>query len=743
MRVKAAGQAVVSTNPAENASRGFTVFKEDIAVPGTLVTFSTLNLPIGQNFVAVADTFNFAEDSSNNSLAVLDNDTIVAGSNAVLTLQSLGTPSRGGTVSIASDNRRVLYTPAANINGEETFTYTVRDQSGATATATVTVQLPAVNDNPVAVNDSLDTVKTTDRDVFIPVLTNDTLGPDTGETLTVSQVGTPSQAGTVRIGTGGNGVIYTPRSGFTGVETFTYTISDGNGGTASASVSVTVSPAVPPPTVVGESFTIDEDSAAAEFNLLSNDTPAQTGDSLSITNVQAPNGTATITSNGTRVSFAPRANFAGQERVVYTVRSSNGGLASGTVTFNVTGLNDAPDAVNDSFSPLSSSNQPLDVLANDPLVDSNDVYTITAVTQPESGKGRVEIGPNGKTLLYSAPSIDFKGTVTFTYTISDGTLSDTASVTLNVQNFLPRDVGIVLPDAFDSLPITVQLLSGSGSDGSGSNLTSIDASLFFSNSGARLVGVGPGDYLFSVPDLPFVTGGQSQVRVTSFANDTSSLSTVLNIGSREARYFDIRDFMGQNLKRGITSAIAADKQSAWVSGQGDWQNYKNVKVSLNTAGDQLTVRATNPSNANVQATLPVSDPKVVLRGREGEASLFQIQAHPSDLNFTAVTTTASTQSSSSSSTTSPALSSSASGEGEARSAVPFVSNKRNESVILDPAAVDKVIQQVKNPTRELGSSGITESTKQSRSIETPIRSASSATSSNPVSNGFRRGFRTR
>ena len=729
MRVKAAGQAVISTNPGENDSRGFTIFKEDTVVPSTLVSFGTLNLPIGQNFIAANDTFNFDEDSSNNSLAVLDNDTIVAGSNAVLTLQSLGTPSRGGTVSIASDSKRVIYTPAANINGQETFTYTVRDQTGATASATVTVQLRAVNDNPVAVNDSLGTVKTTDRDVFIPVLANDTLGPDTGETLTVTQVGTPNQGGTVRLATGGSGVIYNPRGGFTGNETFTYTITDGNGGTSTATVTVTVSPAVPPPTVVGESFTIIEDAAAAEFNVLSNDLPAQTGDTLSITDAKSSNGTATITSNGTRLTFAPKANFAGQELVVYTVRSSNGGLANGTATFTVTPVNDAPNAVDDSFSPLSSPNQSLDVLANDPLVDAGDVYTITAITQPETGKGTVQIGPNGKTLLYSAPSIDFSGPVVFTYTVSDGTLTDTASVTLNVQNFKPRDVEITYPPFFTDVPVTAELV------GAGSNSNAIPT--IPTDDGVKISNVGPGDYLFSIPDLPFISGGAQEVYVTSAFNDSSSITPAFQSGTRDARSVDIRDFMGQNLRRGITSAVAANKESAWIDGQGDWKNFKNIKVSLNTAGDQLTVRATNPSNQNVQATLPVSDPKVVMRGKEGDASLFRIQAHPSELTFTPSTSSPSTSANSTTNNTGT------SGEGEQGTAAPPVTTDRRESVSLNPALVDQVIQQVKAPQRMIASSNASDSSKRNESKALPSQSASAPVNSNPISNGFRSGFRTR
>jgi large repetitive protein len=699
LRVKATGQALISTNPAENASKGITIFKEDAIVPSSRVTFGSVTLPIGQNFVAVNDSFNFNEDSSNNSLPVLDNDTIVAGSGAVLTLQSVSTPSRGGTVSIASDNRRVIYTPAANINGSETFTYTVRDQTGASAVATVTVGLTAVNDNPVAVNDSLSTVKTTDVDVFIPVLTNDTLGPDTGETLIVTQVGTPSQGGTVRVATAGSGVVYTPRAGFTGNETFTYTISDGNGGTSTATVTATVSPAVPPPTVVGESFTISEDAAAADFNVLSNDTPPVSTDTLTITDAKSTDGTATITNNGTRLSFAPRANLAGQATVVYTVRSTNGGLANGTATFTVTAVNDAPDAVNDALAVLSSPNQSLNVLANDLTVDLGETLRVTAVTQPPTGQGTVSIGTDGRTILYTAPNTDFSGTVTFSYTLGDGSvLTDTASVTLTVSNFTPREVGIAIPLELQGLPLSVEVVPPNGS-----GATTVTTPLVFSSQGAKLSNVGPGEYRFRLADLPFLSGGDQTVVVNSAANDTSSLTTAFRVGTREARFIDIRDFMGQNLRRGLTAAVTPSTESVWNNGQGDWRNFSNIKVSLNSSGDQLTVRATNPSSQNVQATLPVSDSRVVMRGKEGNSSLFRIQANPSELTFAPATTTASTTT--------------GSGEGESAST-------------LNPALVDQAIQQVRGSMANLDD------------VES-LTNKNTTANSNPISNGYRRGFRTR
>ena len=64
----------------------------------------------------------------------------------------------------------------------------------------------------------------------IDVLANDTLGPDSGETLTVTAVTQGAADGTVTFTA--TGVSYTPAANFNGTDTFTYTISDGNGGTA-------------------------------------------------------------------------------------------------------------------------------------------------------------------------------------------------------------------------------------------------------------------------------------------------------------------------------------------------------------------------------------------------------------------------------------------------------------------------------------------------------------------------------
>jgi cyclophilin family peptidyl-prolyl cis-trans isomerase len=672
MRAKQGGQAFFSVNPAETAGRTFAVFGEDAAVPATRIGLGSTTIGITQNFSSVNDTFSVNEDSTNNSVNVLANDTIVPGSNAQLTVQSVGTPSQGGTVSIGTNGANVVYTPRSNFNGIETFTYTVRDQSGATSTATVTMNVQPVNDNPIANADTITTIRTGDSNVFIDVLSNDTQGPDTGETLRVTAVGTPSQGGTVRIDNNGIGVRYTPRTGFVGQETFTYTISDGNGGTATGTVTIQVGPAVPPPSVTGESFTVAEDSAAVDYDVLANDTPAQTGDTLTITNVTATNGLATVVNNGTRVRYLPNANFNGVDRVVYTVRSSNGGTATGTMTVTVTAVNDAPTANNDAITVLSTPNQNVDVLRNDANVDAGENLTITAVTQPAAGRGTVSIATGGKSLVYSAPNQDFTGTVEFQYTLGDGNgQTATATVVLTVVNFTPRDVGITHQGNVQG--VLFQVVQQNGTNNGNGNFTPT-----YVGNIVKLDDVGPGTYQFAAATLPFFIPNETQKVVLSDFDDGDNVSTQLNVGTRDPRFMDLRDFSSRSLRKGLMVAVRPNQQAAWYNGVREWRSFSSVSVSLNQAATQLTIRTTDSSNASRQTTISTSDPRVILRGREGEHRLYRIQAAPSELTFTNVPPAVSTNSS---------TTNGASGEGEGEGGLRSSVTRNN----LTPTSVDSAM----------------------------------------------------
>lgn len=187
---------------------------------------------------ANADSFTVDGNTTNNSLDVLAND--LANVSGGLTIVSVGGASQGGTLSVNANQDRVLYTPAAGFDGIESFSYTIRNSVGGQSSATVSVTVrPFVNPNPVA-NDDTATFSQDSLNNVINVLANDTA--PAGKTISVGEVGTPSQGGTVEIAQGGQSVIYTPAAGFAGTETFTYVARTPDGKTDDATVTVTVTP---------------------------------------------------------------------------------------------------------------------------------------------------------------------------------------------------------------------------------------------------------------------------------------------------------------------------------------------------------------------------------------------------------------------------------------------------------------------------------------------------------------------
>ena len=124
--------------------------------------------------------------------------------------------------------------PDSDYHGPDSFTYTISDGRGGTNSATVSITVSSVNDDPHAVDDELTTARDTAGEVN--VLANDT--DVDGDTLSVTG-STDGAHGTVAC-TGAGVCTYTPATGYSGPDSFTYTVSDGHGGTATGTVTVTV-----------------------------------------------------------------------------------------------------------------------------------------------------------------------------------------------------------------------------------------------------------------------------------------------------------------------------------------------------------------------------------------------------------------------------------------------------------------------------------------------------------------------
>jgi len=149
---------------------------------------------------------------------------------------------------------------------------------------------------------------------------------------------------------GGNTFTYTPTAGFTGVDSFTYTLSDGAGNTAVGTVNVTVSAnSAPAPTA--PAINTNEDISASS-QISPNDPDVGDTQAYAVTTA-ATNGSASVDASGL-ASYAPNANFNGADSFVVTVTDAAG--ATGTVTINATvnAVNDPPVITLTGTTPLNS-----------------------------------------------------------------------------------------------------------------------------------------------------------------------------------------------------------------------------------------------------------------------------------------------------------------------------------------------------------------------------------------------------
>ena len=395
---------------------------------------------------ANADTATVTEDGAVD-VAVLANDTDRNFDPLTVTAVTQGAH---GTVAINPD-KTVKYTPAANYNGSDSFTYTVSDgKPGGTATATASVTITAVNDAPVANADSA-TVEE-DGAADVAVLANDTDAE--GDLLTVTAV-TQGSHGVVAINPDKT-VKYTPAANYNGPDSFTYTVSDGNGGTATGTVSVTVTSGNDAPVANADTATVAEDGTVS-INVLGNDSDPD-GDALTVAAVtQGSHGTVAINPDKT-VKYTPAANYNGADAFAYTISDGNGGTASGTVVINVTPVNDAPVAVNDAATVAAGSPVTVSVLANDADLDGP-VLAVSAVTQ--GTRGTVTINAD-QTVTYTAGL--YIGADSFTYTVSDGA-GGTATATVAVNVTAPARVSTGIQARYDfneGSGNTIQDTSGAG-----------------------------------------------------------------------------------------------------------------------------------------------------------------------------------------------------------------------------------------------------------------------------------------
>ncbi len=550
---------------------------------------------------AVADAYTVDQDVETTLAAagVLTNDIDPDTSDSKTVTKLNGTDLDGGTNSLTvTSTKGAIFTLHADgsfsydpRNSEELkaldpgdtdddqFTYTMSDPHGQTSQTTITFTVEGVNDTPVAADDDTYATGQTQTLVIDPdgVLSNDE-DADADDTIVVTELNGNSnlllsqlstEGATVTIAADGS-FTYDPTTsatlaalarGDTLNDTFSYTIEDTHGATDTATVTVEVTGENKPPVAVDDDFLglsgVDEDSTLLDaIGVLDNDTDADDPpNALFVSGLNGTNLLTGLSTLGAAITMNPDGTFlydptdadslqaladgdTTTDTFTYTVDDGQGGSSVGTVSIEVTGINDAPVANPDSALGPRNTDLVIDVIKagpefnGDPGRDYDVDGTIDEVTiteQPNPAAGVVVV--NLDNTVTFEPVTNFSGSATFKYTITDdfGAVSNevTVSVEINDAPFADDDAVDAYQDVFNT-PTRIDVLANdSDSDGTldpstvtivtlplnGSVTVDVDGTVVYQPSVTPTVYIGPDSLTYTVADDDGTVSNEATVSI--------------------------------------------------------------------------------------------------------------------------------------------------------------------------------------------------------------------------------------
>ncbi len=430
---------------------------------------------------------------------------------------------------------------------------------------------PPGNRAPLANNDSASTNE--DTPVAINVLANDS-DPDGNAVSLVSINWAVGGAAVINFD---QTVTFTPTPNYFGSASFGYTITDGLL-SASAMASITVAPVNDVPVAGDDSAATDEDVPVI-VAVLANDNDVD-GDALTVASIDWTVGGHAVVNPDRTVTFTPTANYSGAASFGYTV--SDGFLSTtAAATITVRPVNDAPVASDDQAETDEDLPVVVAVLANDSDAEG-DALTVTSIDWTVGGTAVRNLD---QTVSFT-PNPNYYGDAYFGYTISDGLLarSATVSITVNPVNDAPVAVNDAASGTRDK-PLT--LLS--------SQLTANDSDI--DGDSLQVVGVGnashgsvafQGSAIVFTPEVGYAGWAGFDYVVS---DGQASASAHVNIDVRAISYFSTSaagTLMGTD---GVSISFAnADVLSLTVRADGIFgygMAFDGSDVGLSNSGENL------------------------------------------------------------------------------------------------------------------------------------------------------------
>ena len=272
----------------------------------------------------------------------------------------------------------------------------------------------------------------------------------------------------------GNSVKYRSSSETNTSDNFKFIVHDGKASTAPVNIKMNITLVNDPPDASDDISTVNEDSGLTTINVVGNDTDPE-NNALALTAPLTYTGTGTVAINADNksVNYTPADDFNGTETITYNV-SDGTNSDTGTLRVTISAVNDPPLAVNDVYTVVKNSgSSSIDVIANDTDIDGDALKLLSSLTY--TGTGTVVANADEKSVDYT-PAADFIGNEVINYIVSDGSVTETGTLTVRVTA-TPNDT----PEATNQnlnvstgIPLNITL---SGTDTENDPLTYVVTSL--------------------------------------------------------------------------------------------------------------------------------------------------------------------------------------------------------------------------------------------------------------------------